>query len=122
MNFLSSLLVGILFSASVYMLLKKSRFEVLLGFAMLSNAVNLAILSASGWLSDKNPPILDGEYEKVATDDGYAYISTVNPEQYVDPIPQALILTAIVISFALISFLIVLIAKNEKADQGVDES
>lgn len=120
MSLLLSLFVGFLFGSAVYLLLQRRRFDTLLGFAILSNAVNLAILTGSGWSKETQPPILNNNYEKVK--ETGAYISTVSPDQYADPIPQALILTAIVIGFALISFLMVLAAELTQRESEEKES
>ena len=87
-------LIGIFFSGAVWLLLSRSLIRMLLGFALLGNAVNLVILVA-GRLVHSTPPIVPpGALAPVA---GSA-----------NPLPQALILTAIVIGFAMFSFLLVL--------------
>lgn len=121
MSLLLASFVGIIFAASVYLLLQRKRFDVLLGFAMFANAVNLAILGGTGWAADKAPPVLDSEYEKVQIDGVYTEVSTVIPDAYVDPIPQALILTAIVIGFALVSYFVVLVSELTKRERGEEE-
>lgn len=87
-------LIGIFFVGAVWLLLSRSLLRMLLGLALLGNAVNLTILVA-GRLVRATPPIVPpGALEPVA---GSA-----------NPLPQALILTAIVIGFAMFSFLLVL--------------
>jgi len=87
-------LVGIFFAASIYLLLSRSVIRMLLGLTLFGNAVNLLIFTA-GRLTREVPPIVpDGL--KVPT------------EQIANPLPQALILTAIVIGFAMFTFLLVL--------------
>lgn len=88
----TAILVGILFATSTYLLLQKSFVRFLFGFVMLSNGGNLFILAMSGSPDGKSPPVLS---------EGH-----LNP---VDPLPQALVLTAIVIGFGLTVYLILLL-------------
>ncbi|WP_020558728.1 Na+/H+ antiporter subunit C [Thiofilum flexile] len=87
---LIALSIGIMVSCGVYLILRPNTFPVVVGLTFLSYAVNV-FLFAMGGLKVGMPPILD---EKVTT--------------YTDPLPQALVLTAIVISFGMTAFLIVL--------------
>ena len=81
----------------MWLILRPRTFQVLLGLTLLSYAVNLFIFGM-GRLAQHAAPVLDG-------------IGAVDPARYADPIPQALVLTAIVISFATTAlFLVVLIA------------
>lgn len=89
-----ALLVAAFFTVSIYMLLSKHVIRMLLGVAMLSNGVNLLIFTA-GRLTKEVPPFIELG-QKVPL------VSTANP------LPQALILTAIVISFSFFAFLLVL--------------
>ena len=88
------LLVGCFFSVSIYLLLSKYVIRVLLGVAILGNAVNLLIFTA-GRLTREVPPIIPESLQ-------------VPAEATANPLPQALILTAIVISFSFFAFLLVL--------------
>jgi multicomponent Na+:H+ antiporter subunit C len=87
--------VGSLFTAAIYMILRRSIVKLVIGLVLLSNAANLLIFTVSG-LTRGAPPLipmgLPGPAEAVA-----------------DPLPQALILTAIVISFGVLAFAVVLI-------------
>jgi multicomponent Na+:H+ antiporter subunit C len=86
--------VGGLYTAGVYLLLDRSLTRVLLGFLLLGNATNLLLLSTGG----------------VA---GLAPILGVSaPEEMSDPLPQALILTAIVITFGVSAFLLAVIYRS----------
>lgn len=78
-------------------MLRRSMVKLLLGLLLLGNGANILIFLMGG-LTKGKPPIL-GENEKQFTD------------VYADPVPQALILTAIVISFALTAFAIILLKK-----------
>jgi len=82
--------VGVLAAAGIYLTLRGRTFPVVLGLAFLSYAVNL-FLFAMGRLVVNRPPLYDA-----AT------------EAYTDPLPQALVLTAIVISFGMTALLVVL--------------
>lgn len=89
------IVVGVLFAASIYLMLGRELKEVCMGFFLLSHAANLAVIEtgrrrAGGLFA----PVLG---------DGHA------PEQLVDPLPQALVLTAIVIGFAVQGFLLTLL-------------
>lgn len=83
------LAVGVLFAAGVYLLLERSLTRVLLGFVLLGNGVNLAILVAGGRAGA--PPITGGTHA---------------PEPMSDPLAQAMILTSIVITLALVAFVL----------------
>ncbi|NGM46185.1 Na+/H+ antiporter subunit C [Rhodobacter sp. SGA-6-6] len=89
--------IGILAASGIWLLLRPRSFQVIVGLCLLSYAVNLFIF-AMGRLAIGAPPIMPRG--------GF-----VNPAAYADPVPQALVLTAIVISFATTAlFLVVLIA------------
>lgn len=104
MEALLALMIGALTACGVYLLLRPRTFAVVLGLALLSYAINL-FLFAMGRLTVGQPPII------AATATGYA-----------DPVPQALVLTAIVISFAMTAFVIVLAlkAQDELGNDHVD--
>ena len=89
-----SLLVACFFTVAIYMLLSRHVIRMLLGVALLGNAVNLLIFTA-GRLMKEVPPI-------IAVGEKVPHEATANP------LPQALILTAIVISFSFFAFLLVL--------------
>lgn len=93
-----SLIVGLYFTASVYLLLSESLIRMLIGVALLGNGVNLLIFTA-GRITREIPPIISlGSDTANLTGQG----------AIANPLPQALILTAIVISFALFAFVLVL--------------
>ncbi|MCK8780464.1 Na+/H+ antiporter subunit C [Rhizobium sp. NTR19] len=94
METLFAILIGMFFAGAVYLMLSKYTVRILLGVALLGNAVNL-LLFTSGRLTREVPPIIPAG-EDVLTS------SAANP------LPQALILTAIVISFSFFAFLLVL--------------
>jgi multicomponent K+:H+ antiporter subunit C len=91
--------VGILAGSGVWLILRPRTFQVIVGLSLLSYAVNLFII-AMGRLTSGAAPVLS---TRAAGD----------PAQFVDPLPQALVLTAIVISFATTAlFLVVLLASR----------
>ncbi len=97
MELLLVLLVGILYSSGIFMMLRRSMVKLLLGLLLIGNGANILIFLMGG-LTKGKPPII-GEHETAFTG------------PYADPVPQALILTAIVISFALTAFAIILLKK-----------
>ncbi len=86
--------VAVLYAGGLYMMLRRNIVKFLLGLAMLSHGANLLIFTAGGLTRGKAPLIEPGADAAAA---GVA-----------DPLPQALILTAIVISFAVLAFALVL--------------
>lgn len=91
--------IGILTASGVWLILRPRTYQLVIGLALLSYAVNLFIFSM-GRLRVNAPPILEG---------GQA----IDPAAYADPVPQALVLTAIVIGFATTAlFLVVLIVSR----------
>lgn len=90
MEYLISIAVGVLTAGGTYLVLKRQTFPVILGLSLLSYAVNLFLFS-SGRLALNLPPIWQGT--------GTAYT---------DPLPQALVLTAIVISFGMTAVVVML--------------
>ncbi len=96
-----AVLVGMLFAASIYMLMSRSLIRMVIGIVLLGNGVNLLIF-VSGRLTREIPPIVpEGLYQ---------------PEGIIaNPLPQALILTAIVISFALFAFVLVMVYRTDEA-------
>lgn len=99
MELILSLGIGVLAGSGVWLILRPRTFQVIIGLSLLSYAVNLFILGM-GRLKTGTPPILP--------------VGTAgDPAQFADPLPQALVLTAIVISFATTAlFLVVLLASR----------
>jgi len=88
----TAILIGLLFGVGIYLMLQRSFARILFGFLILSNAANLFVLSMSGSPDGKRSPITD-QYT----------------EPLVDPLPQALILTAIVIGFGVAAYIVFLL-------------
>ncbi len=105
MELLLSLLVGVFVGTGVYLMLRARSFDVILGLTLLSYAVNLFIFFMGRWQLGK-PPIIDKSLEPTLAN-------------YADPLPQALVLTAIVISFAMTALMLV-IALRTRAETGSD--
>lgn len=90
-----AIVVGLLYAAAIYMMLRRSIVKLVIGLMLLSNAANLLIFTSAG-MTRGAPPLIP--------------IGSVLPDGPVaDPLPQALILTAIVIAFGVLAFAVVLI-------------
>lgn len=100
MELMLSICIGLLTTGAVYLILRGSTFTVVLGLMLLSYAVNLFLFSSGGIVMN-GAPILG------------------TTEEYTDPLPQALVLTAIVIGFAMTAFAIIL-ALRARSDLGND--
>lgn len=106
MTILLAITAGVLFAAGLYLMLRRSLVKILVGLLLLGHAVNLLIF-ASGNLVPGKPPILPAA-------------GSPAPAVIADPLPQALILTAIVISFGLTAFAVVLLRQTFQAI-GIDD-
>lgn len=102
MEIIISILAGLLFTIGIYNILQKQFLRIIIGTGLISHGAHLFILTM-GELKRGQPPIL-----------------TEGVTNYTDPLPQALILTSIVISFGVTSLLVVLsyrTAKENDTDQ-----
>lgn len=99
MELLLASAVGILTASGVYLMLRQRTFPVIVGLSLLSYAVNIFLFS-TGRLAVNMPPIL----RKGVT-------------EYTDPLPQALVLTAIVISFGMTAVIVILALSAYLSDQ-----
>ena len=108
MEVLLSLLVGALVAAAVYLMLSRDLLRFLFGLILISNAANLSIF-VSGRLISGAPPLIEEGQDFPVGDVANA-------------LPQALVLTAIVIAFAMTAFVIVLAlkARDELGNDHVD--
>ena len=100
MEMILSILIGVLYTAGVYLLLRRNMDKMILGIIFLSNATNLLIFISAG-LTQGKPDFIAKEGEKTAT-------------AMADPLPQALVLTAIVIGFGIVAFTLTLKYKHHK--------
>jgi multicomponent Na+:H+ antiporter subunit C len=102
-------LVAALLATGTYLLLQRSPIRMVLGLGLFTHGVNL-LLFGTGATRRGLPPIIDkGAY---IGEDGQFDLSRFDVSVYVDPLPQALILTVIVISFGIIAFFIALINRR----------
>jgi multicomponent Na+:H+ antiporter subunit C len=106
MELILAVVSGTLFAASFYLLLRRNLLRFVIGVIILGNAVNLLIFTM-GRLTRKVPPVIP--YGQKTIEGAYA-----------NPLPQALILTAIVISFGLLAFTLVLIYRNYTVSNTID--
>jgi multicomponent K+:H+ antiporter subunit C len=106
MEALLAVFVGVLTGTGVYLILRARTFDLVLGLTLLSYGVNLLIF-LMGRVTLGRPPILDPARAPTLAN-------------YADPLPQALVLTAIVISFAMTALLLV-IALVARAETGTDQ-
>jgi len=88
-------IMAVLYACGIYLMLERSMTRVLLGFLLVGNATNLLIIIVAG-AAGSAPIVTDG----------------VDAEQMTDPLPEALILTAIVITFGVSAFLLALIYRS----------
>ncbi len=100
MELLYASCVGVLVSCGVFLLLRARTFPVVLGLTMISYAVNLFLFSAGRLTINK--PVVHG-----------------TGAEYAEPLPQAIVLTAIVIGFAMTAFVVILAIRG-RADLGSD--
>ncbi|WP_301108739.1 Na(+)/H(+) antiporter subunit C [Sporosarcina sp.] len=90
MELILSVLIGVLFTAAVYLILSRSLLKVILGTGLLSHGAHLLLLTMGGLEGSAPPVLIDGVSD------------------FADPLPQALILTAIVISFGVTAVMLVM--------------
>jgi multicomponent K+:H+ antiporter subunit C len=98
MNLAMAVVVGWLTACGVYLLLRARTMPVILGLVLLSHAVNLVLFLGGGVPAGAAPPLVDGSGADRA-----------------DPLPQALVLTAVVISFAMTAFVLILALRNRRS-------
>jgi len=91
--------IAVLCGSGVYLMLRPRTFQVIIGLSLLSYAVNLFIFSM-GRLKMDGAPVIDH--------------GPVDPSLYTDPVPQALVLTAIVIGFAMTALFLVVLLVNRR--------
>lgn len=97
METIMAFVIGALYAAAVYLMLRRSLVKLIIGLVLLSQASNLLIFTAAGFVRGRPPLVPLG--------------ATAQPAPYADPLPQALILTAIVISFGMLAFTLVLVKR-----------
>jgi multicomponent K+:H+ antiporter subunit C len=103
MEVILSLTIGVLASCGIWLVLRPRTFQVVMGLSLLAYAVNLFIFSMGSLAIGAEPIVVAGRPPTLA--------------HYTDPMPQALVLTAIVISFATTAlFLVLLLASRGLTD------
>jgi multicomponent Na+:H+ antiporter subunit C len=90
-----AVVIGGLYAAGLYMMMRRSIVKIIIGLALLGHAANLLIFTAGGLVRARSPLVPEGQL--------------VLEPPFADPLPQALVLTAIVIGFGFIAFTVVLI-------------
>jgi multicomponent Na+:H+ antiporter subunit C len=93
MEVLLAVVAGALYATGLYLMLRRRLAQLIIGLGLLSNGTNILILAAAG-VTRARPPLV--------TESGLA------ASQFADPVPQSLILTAIVIGFGVLAFALVL--------------
>lgn len=106
MELITAVVCGALIAASFYLLMRRSLLRFVIGLILLSNAVNLVIFTMGRFTRAQPPVIPKG--------------AKMPPEPFANPLPQALILTAIVISFGLLAFTLVLVYRHFAASQTIE--
>ena len=93
MELLLAVVAGVLYAAGLYLMMRRRLAQLIIGLGLLSNGSNILILSAAG-VTRARPPIITAP--------------GMTADQFADPVPQSLILTAIVIGFGVLAFALVL--------------
>ena len=106
MEILYALASGILYAAGIYLMLSRRLAQLIIGLSLLSQGTNLLIFAAGG-LTRAHPPVVPEGSQRLM-------------EPYADPVPQALVLTAIVIGFGVLAFALVL-AHRVHVTAGTDD-
>lgn len=94
MQVVLAFLIGGLYTVAIYLLLRQTVARVILGLALLTNATNLLIFTVGGLTRSEPPIVPNGRSQPTGL--------------FADPVPQSLILTAIVIGFGVLAFMMVL--------------
>ena len=101
MTLVLAAVIGVLYATGIYLVLRRQLLKLVLGLGLLTNAANLLIFTAGGLTRAAPPLIPEG--------------ATALDAPYADPLPQALILTAIVIGFGVQAFALVLVYRVYRA-------
>ena len=102
METILAVVIGSLFAIGVYLMLEKNVLKLIFGLVLIGHAANLLIFTAAGLTRGKAPII--------------AADADILTGVYADPLPQALILTAIVIGFGVLAFALVLVRQTKLAE------
>ena len=99
MEFLLAVVAGALYASGLYLMLRRRLAQLIIGLSLLSNGSNILILSAAG-VTRAKPPLMS---------------AGMTADQFADPVPQSLILTAIVIGFGVLAFSLVLAHRVQRS-------
>jgi multicomponent Na+:H+ antiporter subunit C len=101
-----AIVIGSLYAAGIFLILRRNLMKLVIGLALLSHAANLLIFTATGLVRGRAPLVPEG---------------ALRPEEpTAEPLAQALVLTAIVISFGLLAFTVTLIYRARQATGSED--
>src|SRR5688500_7312712 len=108
MELLLAIIAGVLYATGLYLMLRRRLAQLIIGLGLLSNGSNVLILAAAG-VTRGTPPLITA--------------TTTTADQFADPVPQSLILTAIVIGFGVLAFSLVLAHRVNRsaATDDIDE-
>lgn len=105
MQFALALTIGLMFAGGTYLILRPNLIRVVMGLGLYSNAANLVMIASGGFSMSRGAPFVGDD---------------VNPDTLMDPLPPDIILTAIVISFA-VGALLLTICYRVYLDHGTDD-
>jgi multicomponent Na+:H+ antiporter subunit C len=106
MELLLAIVAGCLYATGLYLMLRRRLAQLIVGMSLLANGSNILIFTAAG-LTRATPPL--------APEDGSGLVGS-----FADPVPQSLILTAIVIGFGVLAFSLVLAHRVERSSGNDD--
>ena len=106
MEVILAVVIGVLYAAGLFMMMRRSFVKLVIGLALLGYAASLLIFTVNGLTRGKSPLVTEG--------------MTQPAEPFADPLPQALVLTAIVIGFGLQAFTLVLFKRTYQSTNTVD--
>ncbi len=106
MTVVLALAIGVLYAVGLYLVMRRSIVKLVFGLALLAHAANLLIFTVGGLIRGGTPLVRQGQEAPIPP--------------FPDPVPEALILTAIVIGFGVQAFALVLV-KRAYQETGVDD-
>ena len=101
LEILIAVVIGALYAAGLYLMLRRNIVKLVIGLALLAHASNLLVFTSVGLTRGRSPLVAEG--------------ALAPPPEVADPLAQALVLTAIVISFGLLVFTVVLLYRAHQA-------
>lgn len=124
MDLISSCMTAVLFAAGAFLIMRRSPVDLALGVALFSTGTILLLITIGGWDGENRAPLLQsGDSMRTLEDVVDAEELSIEQQvRYTDPLPHALILTALVIGFGMLSYLIALISRADDAEGEEDRS